>query len=120
MSLEQFLSRYLELTNAIGEAIDRGDWDEVNRRLEERASWIQNEGQKYASTPPHPLTETQQQLLRHIRDQDEKNHARLQGQRNEIQTQIRQNQVTRQAVRGYMEEGLVREGLHSTLFNRGV
>ncbi|MFO7264474.1 MAG: hypothetical protein C0P68_010170 [Bacillota bacterium] len=120
MSLDAFLSRYLELTEAITEAIEREDWDEVNRWLDERTAWIDQEGARIAPLAKQPLTAAQQALLAQIREKDAANYARLQEQQKAIQNQIRQSQMTRQAVRGYMEEGLVRDELHSTLFNRGV
>jgi len=120
MSLDHFLAKYLELTDAIGAAIDQADWDAVNRLLEERETWIEKEGQTFATNPPQSLTENQRRLLQNIRAQDEKNLIRLQGEWKDVQQQIRQSQVTRQALRGYMEEGLLRDGMHSTFFNRGV
>jgi len=120
MSLDQFLTRYLELTKAIGEAIQQGEWESVNQRLDERAAWIEQEGQKIPSLAAEPLTPAQQALLKQIREQDAINYGRLQEGYRGIQNQIRQSQMTRQAVRGYMEEGVVRDGIHSTLFSRGV
>lgn len=120
MSLDAFLARYLEWTEAIGAAIDRQDWDDVNRCLDERQAWIEQEGKQVEQLAQMPLTAAQQALLKQIRELDVANMARLKEHHTAIQHQIRQSQVTRQAVQGYMEEGVVRDGLHSTLFNRGV
>ncbi len=118
--LDQFLNTYFQLTKAISEEIEECDWDEVIHLLDQREAFIQQEGKWFETASVLPLNDSQQGLLRRIRELDRTNQDKLEEQVGILKKQIHQNRIARQAVRGYLEEGLDRSGLVSTLFNRGV
>lgn len=119
-SLDRFLETYWQLSKAIAGEIEKCNWDEVNRLLEQREDFIQREGQQFATGPTLPLNDKQRDLLRRIQALEQDNQGKLEEQMSHLTKQMQQTRRTRQAVRGYMEEGIDRTGLVSTLFNQEV